>query len=732
MKAYNCKSCIILINSIMAALFSAKRKLFFPILMGCLLLCGCAREETSLTLPSIQLPGTEQQLLRQFKVPSAWGSRTLECSGNIKCISQANSSPEAAILILRFFDDKGNRCEFRGLPPTPAFGEPPVGFCYLAADGVAKHFSCKVAIPKSAVRVEIGLSRWYNDWQIEIQDFMCTINNAIDVKYTAYGSLLFAGGCLMVIGVLMFRKIMVPKFVERYLFGEAMANLLFCCTPLIVLLVVLFLMDVNPFRWVPLQNDEVGWYMQVNSVVEHGTQPGFTGYNETHAAIGRFGPWGVFMVYLMALFGKVFGWQWYSPLFMNVFFLMLANLAFFLFVRPKRHVALKLAFLNFVSFLQSYYMFTGMSECTRFSLSIVLAGLFFFLLKDENRGKRSYFIVLGIIAPIVLFLFVNCYILFAVLLPVYGYVWYRYLNPVRFRSLSFVFLCVILPVCCALVCVFLQIKTSAPYPISTLGTYLAQPNLAAFWEVFTNTVVANFKSADIPFIFNNSKLINGCASSYLLFYYLLAAVSVAQLAITFKNSKKICPLNLLVVYVLFIFVLAFFIVYSSSAPWTYIRGLNVALVFSLYLVCVFDWPKMQLFFLGFAFMQLFPFMEQTRDELCMRYSFRNCCGGGYELFERYATVFPSKLIPSESKDPWDNTVALYGLTYNINCVIPSGLSWNYIMDGHPVSKPRYVMTDKSRDWIFAGYEKTYSDDLINIFEKIVKSKPTDKKEERLE
>ena len=516
------------------------------------------------------------------------------------------------------------------------------------------------------------------------------------------------------------------SFIGKCINKAMLANLLFCCSPLLVFLLIICLLDVNPFRWVPLMNDEVGWHMDVHSLVEYGAPPGFTGYDENHAAVGRFGPWGAFLVWGMALFGKVFGWCWCSQLFMNVFYLMLANFVFLLFTKPSWQAALRLAVLNFISFLSIYYMFTGMSECTRFSLSIVLAGLFYFLLKDENRRKRSYFIVLGIVAPIVLFLFVNCYILFAILLPVYGYVWYRYLNPVRFRSLSFVFLCIILPAFCALVCVFIQVKTSAPYPISTLRIYLSQPNLAAFGGVFKDIVVANFKSADISFILNNAKLINGCASSYLLFYYLLAAVSFVQLVVTFKNSKTVCLLNLLVVYVLLTFVLAFVTLYSTTAPWTYIRGLNVALVFSLYLVCMFDWRKWQLVLLGLMFMQLFPCTTQLREEMCMRYSFCNCYGGGYELFEKYAPVFSAKLVPSKSKDPWDNTIAFYGQTYNFNCAIPAGFSWNYILDGHIVSKPRYIITDKSLTCAFAGYEKTYSDDLMNIFEKVAQSKPTGK------
>lgn len=512
----------------------------------------------------------------------------------------------------------------------------------------------------------------------------------------------------------------VKGFIGKHVSKALLADLLFCCSPLLVFLLVICVLGVNPFRWVPFWNDEVGWYMQVNSVIEHGMPPGYTGYNETHAAVGRFGPWGGFLVCVMALFGKIFGWHWYSPLFMNVFFWVLANTVFCFFTRPDWRTAVKLTALNFASFVSIHYMFTGYSEITRFSMSIILAGLFFFLLKDENRGSRKYFVVLSAIAPVLLFLFVNCYLMFAFLLPVYGYIWYKHLNPQRCRFLSFVALCVILPTLFALVCLFIQVKTSVPYPNNTLVSYLQQPNAVSFFKMLKKIVAENYERANLGYIFRNAKRMNGCISSYLMVYYLILGIVLVQLVVVLKRSRKLNPLILLAVYAMTSFIFAFLVLDSTRFPWTYVRGLNVAFVFSLYLLCMLDWPRLHCVLFGLMFMQFFQFTIYVRGDMVARYAARNGCRSGHESFEKYSRVFHSKLVPVETEDPWDNTVALYGGIYNFYCAISPGLSWNYILDGHPVTKPRYVVTDRLRDWDFAGYEKTYSDDFVNIFEKVAR------------
>ena len=507
------------------------------------------------------------------------------------------------------------------------------------------------------------------------------------------------------------------SFVVRHAGKMNWPGVLFCCAPLLVFLLVVCLLRVNPFHWVPLWSDEAGWYVQVNSAVKFGAPLGYTGYNETHAAVGTFGPWGAIMIWAMSLFGKIFGWHCHSPLFMNVVYWMLANAAFLLLARPGRSALMKLSALNFILFLSIHYMFTGMGECPRYSMSIVLAGLFCYLLKDGNKDGKGYLVVLGVVAPVLLFLFVNCYILFSFLLPVYGYVWFKYLNPRRCRALLFVSFVVILPFLFFKACYFIQVKTTAAFPENAVAACLYQPDVASFFKVLKTTLVSNVKSADFIFILRNSKEAYGCISSYLLCYYCLTIVVWVQLLAALRARKKPNPLVSLAAFALSVFVMAFLALYSTGASWTYMRGLNVALVFGMYLLCMLDWPKLHPAMFCLMFMQFFPFANAIGDNVAARYSERSEYGGGHEFLEKYSTVFAEKLVVSQSDDPWDNTVACYGRPSNLGCAFPAGISWNYIMDGHAVSKPKYILSGSDRQ-AFGGYRKTYADEMICIFERI--------------
>ena len=502
-------------------------------------------------------------------------------------------------------------------------------------------------------------------------------------------------------------------------------GLLFCCSPLLIFFLIIFCLKSNPFHWVPLWSDEVWWYTQVDSVVNYGMPLGFTGYNETHAPTGTFGFWGGAMVYAMAFFAKIFGWHHYSPLFMNVFYMTVANCVFFILTRPSKAVALKLAFLNCVLFVSIYYMFTGMSECTRFSMAVILAGIFCFLFKEGNKDRKSYAVILYVVTPVVLVFFANCYNLFAILFPLYGYALYRRLSPDRQRALSFVVLCVVVPAVATAGCLLIQSRTSAPYP-NTIQNYFNQPNLVAALKAFCMTVARNVRHADPVFVVQNAEMANGYISAYLLFYYSLTAFALFKLMSTWRTSKRMHPLEFLVVYALVVFVVAFLALYTTGSAWTYMRGLNVAFVFSLYIACFLEWGKMGQILVCLAFMQFLPFTSVVKANMAERNLPKHKYGVGHEMFGKYASLFSARLHVSETQDRWENTYALYGPIYNFYCMVPSGLGQNCIWNGRPATQPRYIIADKKTRLTFKGYRNTYSDDVIRIFEKEPAGKESEK------
>ena len=149
-----------------------------PLAILASVLCGCARQDTLMSLPQIELPSAKQQMLHRFDISCEKTCRTLEFSGCIDIADKTKRSNSAAILILRFFDSKGNICELSGLPTTKIFKDPAF-FRYLPGGGGAKNFSGKVPIPDVATQVEIGLSRFNNEWQIKLVDFKCAITRSV-------------------------------------------------------------------------------------------------------------------------------------------------------------------------------------------------------------------------------------------------------------------------------------------------------------------------------------------------------------------------------------------------------------------------------------------------------------------------------------------------------------------------------------------------------------------------
>lgn len=509
------------------------------------------------------------------------------------------------------------------------------------------------------------------------------------------------------------------KFCLLLAMGGARINwqaLFFCLSPLVMLCAVVLYVKNNPFDWVPLWSDEIGWYNQIASVAQYGRPLGHTGYNETHAAIGTFGPWGAASVYAMSLYAALFGWHHYSPAFLNVSYMMLANLVFFLLARPGKRATLVLAFLNCVLFVNIQYMFASMSECTRFSMATVLAGIFCRLLRNGNGTDGRYRFVLWGVAPCALLFFVNCYILFAFLLPVYGYVLFRHLQPKRCRIPVAIALCAVMPALVTLGSLFLLMKTSSPYP-NIMQMYLDQPGVSALLKVLWETVKVNYVHSDVKFILNATTRDNGTVSAFIFFYYIIAAVAVVRVLWRWIWKKDVHALDFLVPYALLVFIAAFYTLYSTVSPWTYIRGLNVALVFGTFIICASEWRGGGRLVLCMAFMQFLPFSLVILNNVDARGKPQNGFGGGRVTFEKYRDVFAKKLRLSPVGDRWDNTIALVGGGYNFYCMVPPGFSFNSILQNMKPNKAKYVFVAKNAMSELKGYRRTYLDGNFSIFEK---------------
>ena len=137
-------------------------------------------------------------------------------------------------------------------------------------------------------------------------------------------------------------------------------------------------------------NDEVMYYKQVESIVKHDIPHGYFGYNESAAEHLTFGAWTPTILLPFALWGKVFGWSFVSPIYCNVVILGLSLAIFAALVKPGLKEAC-VAFLGLLAFVPlSRYIFSYMPEISVIAALIILFGLYISVCRKWSYIKEIF------------------------------------------------------------------------------------------------------------------------------------------------------------------------------------------------------------------------------------------------------------------------------------------------------------------------------------------------------
>lgn len=141
-------------------------------------------------------------------------------------------------------------------------------------------------------------------------------------------------------------------------------------------------------------SDEVSYYKLIEAVVDCGYPRGYWGYYESSALVGSFGNWVPFCLWPYCLFGKIFGWNVYSPIIFNSLFLFVSILLFQLLVKPtlNQKCFIILAFITMPWIAR--YSLSMMLEPFVVSMEILFAAYFIRLTRSY---KKSDLLVLYII-----------------------------------------------------------------------------------------------------------------------------------------------------------------------------------------------------------------------------------------------------------------------------------------------------------------------------------------------
>lgn len=168
--------------------------------------------------------------------------------------------------------------------------------------------------------------------------------------------------------------------------------LLFILTPLIS--AVLFcLNDGRSITdiYIPLGgwSDEITYYKQVEGILSYGMPRGFFGYDQSRALYGSLSVWGLIPLIPYVVWGRLFGWNYCSPIFANIFFCVLAlwTLYKFLHLSGKEMGMLSLFWIT-NQFLNRHVL-SGVVEASVIMQLIIVTACGEYLLSEKIRQERG-------------------------------------------------------------------------------------------------------------------------------------------------------------------------------------------------------------------------------------------------------------------------------------------------------------------------------------------------------
>ena len=167
-------------------------------------------------------------------------------------------------------------------------------------------------------------------------------------------------------------------------------------------------------------NDELFYYKQVEAILEYGFPRGYFGFNESQALKLSFAAWSPALVWPWLLWGLLFGWNMMSPIYCNIFIMMITMFCFVCLVKPsgKQLGMLALMFATFTPFTR--YMLSTMPEVICFAMVILTFAVGVSYQQRESVAKLILlFVMTGMMT------LMRPYLILFMLLPVY-FAWRRY------------------------------------------------------------------------------------------------------------------------------------------------------------------------------------------------------------------------------------------------------------------------------------------------------------------
>ena len=423
---------------------------------------------------------------------------------------------------------------------------------------------------------------------------------------------------------------------------------------------------------VPVWNDEAAYYELVKTWLATGQPLGFWGFDGGHAILGTGSAWSPAILIPYALFGMMFSWNTTSVFFANIVFLCFANLMFLLLVNPRGRYIWRILLVQATSVIVILYTTTCMSEPFRFSLAIILAGVFYKLIFGESTKVFKY-----LIAPLYILFIIQVYIFMAFCIPIYVFAIMKESGLIKKAITAFFTMVVV-----ALGSYYLLHLISSNYNIyKTERLFDALKNLDVVGAIVA--FLAMMKEGILSLIgMCNIYVGHGLFLWLVPFILLTILISFVFIILYFLREHKVgtwepgrdAILMIIICYSVSIYLLMYLSVYSMER-FTFLRGMGIVILFIMYLVAMTEQKKPFIIFVTLYAVGMLFLPMNLDDFMVERYQTQELSLSWQSLSQDLEQV----LLVEDSNDPWDNTIAVYTLEPKVIASIPAGMGVNMMM-----------------------------------------------------
>ena len=493
------------------------------------------------------------------------------------------------------------------------------------------------------------------------------------------------------------------------------------------------------FRIIPVLNDEVSWWSQINAILTAGKPLGYYGYNGTHAPVGTIGAWGIAPLIPYVIFGKIFGWEIYSMAYANILFLSLGGFIFCLLAKPDRKQLRWIFVLYACSFFSIGYSMTAMAEGMRYAMGLVLIGMVVWLRNNppDLKALKIKNILMYLLILCFLYFSINVYLVFALMALPIAWFMLKKLKPLIRFAVSLVFTAGI-----TLLAYKATFNVIAPYTSSFIKSLIEVLQTEGIYKGLAMIFTSMMQYMLPVNLFTVAVLDSDVAKCYMVIYHSIIILATVLL-IKGLYEKKLQNFRknawpdifngntFLVIYLTFGFFAAYCALYPGSY-WTLVRGINTGLLMAFMLIA----------------------MGETREEpeaskfhiirvvvLSLTIIGFPCIWAYYQanVMERIETIDRIPIIAAEKEtlsnvleigpdnSTWDNTIAHYGELDDFYLALPDAAGINSLDTEKENTEARYVVY-RSTEWPErieaweeilkdSGHHKIHEDDLFVVYER---------------